>query len=230
MRSRPAPAIQNGATVLSSRRPSVDQPATSALLGPPSLLVVHRVRDDFAPHLLVPDLDVDVTPDLEEILADLCEAEGLPTEIRRFDRLRDETDLLAVDEDLTSGCLVAAALEDHARELELHRVLVALERLAALEVALAEVDRPAQPAFKGRDGGVVLDPADDEPPFDPEEVERDHSDHLHALGLGVLDQGIPELERPVAVDPELVAELGRVAEPGHEDRDAGDLDVLAEGV
>jgi hypothetical protein len=58
-------------------------------------------------------------------------------------------------------------------------------------------DQPS-PHSKGRDGGVVLDPADDEAALDPEEVERDHPDHLHPLRLGVLDERVPELERALA--------------------------------
>src|SRR4051794_33604537 len=105
------------------------------------------MRDDLAPHLLVPDLDVDRAPDLEEILAYFRKPERLAVEVGRLDRLRDEPDLLSVHEDLTAGGLVSAALEDDARKPELSRLLVALERLAALEVALPEVHRPAEPAL-----------------------------------------------------------------------------------
>src|SRR4051794_36818008 len=157
-----------------------------AFLDPPSLLVVHGVRHDLAPHLLFPDLNVDLAPDLVQILADFRKPQRLSIEVRRLDRLRDEADLFSVHEDVPARGLVAAALEDDAREPKLRRVLVPLERLAALEVSLPEVDRPPEPTLERRDGRVVLDAADDEAALDPEEVERDHPDHLHPLGLGVL--------------------------------------------
>src|SRR5205085_12467078 len=100
----------------------------------------------------------------------------------------------------------------------------------ALEVAFAEGDGPAEAALVRRDRAVVLDPADDEAALDPEEVERRHPDHAHPLRLPGVDERVPELERPRLLDPELVAELRGVAEPGHEDGDSGDRDVLAESV
>ena len=89
---------------------------------------------------------------------------------------------------------------------QLRRLLVARQRLPALELALGEVDRPAEPAFVRRDRGVVLDPADDEAALDPEEIERDHADQLHALRLARGEERVPEVERALAVDPELVPE------------------------
>src|SRR2546428_10263718 len=116
------------------------------------------------------------------------------------------------------------------REPERISCAVTLEAGAALELSLVERDRPAETALVRGHGRVVLDAADDEAPFDPEEVEGCHPDELHSLRLRRLDQGVPEIQRTVPIDPELVPELSRVAEPRHEDRDARDLDVLSKTV
>jgi hypothetical protein len=124
----------------------------------------------------------------------------------------------------------AAGREHDARQPHVAGLLQAQESGFPLEVVLAEVDRPPETALEGRDGLVVLDAADDEPALDPEQVERVHTDELHALGGQRVDERVPQLECPTGLNPELVAELRRVAEPRHEHRDAGNLDVVAESV
>src|SRR3954471_9649376 len=57
-------------------------PCHLALFHSLSLFVVDRVRDELAPHMLVSDLNVNGTPYLEEILADLRETQRLSVEVR----------------------------------------------------------------------------------------------------------------------------------------------------
>src|SRR3954454_20945758 len=122
-------------------------PAGLALLGAPALLVVDGVLDDLAADLLFTDHDVDRLADVAEVLANLRKPERLPVQVGRLDRLCDETNLFAVHRDDSARGLVAPALEHHAREAKLRRILVPGERLLALEVALLEIDRPAQAAL-----------------------------------------------------------------------------------
>ena len=49
-------------------------------LGALALWVVHRVRDDFAPHAVVPDLHLAVLPGVVQVLTNFCEAERFPAE------------------------------------------------------------------------------------------------------------------------------------------------------
>src|SRR5439155_15935032 len=101
---------------------------------------------------------------------------------------------------------------------------------APLELVLVERNRPAETALVRGHARVVFDAADDEAPFDAEQGERRHPDQLHSLWLQRREERVPELERTLAVDPELVSELGGVAETRHEDWDTRDLDVLAKTV
>src|SRR3989475_4873699 len=188
------------------------------------------MSDDLALHGVVPEPSRDSRAGLVSLLAHLGEAEGLAAEVGRDDRLRYEPHLCAVDGQPRAARIVAPRFEHDAREPERRRCAVALEAGAALELSLVERDRPAETALVRGHGRVVLDAANDEAPFDPEEVEGCHPDELHSLRLRRLDEGVPEIQRAVPIDPELVPELGRVAEPRHEDRDARDLDVLPKAV
>src|SRR5205809_8093715 len=119
---------------------------------------------------------------------------------------------------------------NNTRKPERSRSANTLEAGASLELSRVEGDRPAESALVRGHGRVVLHSTDDEAPFDPEKVERCHPDELHSLRLRRLDEGVPQLQRTVPIDPELVPELGRVAEPRHEDRNARDLHVLPKTV
>src|SRR6266446_2941641 len=167
------------------------------------------MSDDLALHGVVPDASRDSRAGLVSLLAHLGEPEGLAAEVRRDDRLRYEPHLCAVDGQRRPARIVAARFEHDAREPERSRCAVTLEAGAALELSLVERDRPAESALVRGHGRVVLDAADDEAPFDPEEVERCHPDELHSLRLRRLDKRVPEIQRTLPIDPELVAELGR---------------------
>src|SRR5919197_5040982 len=188
------------------------------------------MADDLAGNEIVADPRRYLCARLGDVLAHLREPERLAVEVRRDDRLRHQAGLRPVDGERRAARLGPARLEHDAREPEHARVAVPLEGGAPLELTLVERDGPAETALVRRHGRVVLDAADDEAALDPEEAERVHPDDLHSLRLQRLDQHVPQLQRAVSLDPELVAELRRVAEPRHEDRDAGDLDVLAKAI
>src|SRR3954462_15130658 len=111
-----------------------------------ALLVVDGVLDDLAGDLLLADLRLDPRSRDGQVLAHLRQAQRLAAEERRLDRLRDETDVLAVHREPRARRRVAAGLERHARQPECRRLAVARQRLAPLELPLVERHRPAETA------------------------------------------------------------------------------------
>src|SRR2546425_4596907 len=138
------------------------------------------MSDDLAGDGVVPDAGRHLRACLVLLLAHLGEPEGLAAEVGRDDRLRYEPHLCAVDGQRRPARIVAPRFEYNTREPERSRCAVTLQAGAALELSLVERDRPAETALVRGHGRVVLDAADDEAPFDPEEVEGCHPDELHS--------------------------------------------------
>ena len=169
---------------------------------------------------------------LVQVFADLREAESASAQVRRDDRLRDEPDLLVADPE--RGAAPASSPPLASTTLVRRSCVASLSRASASRPWNSPLSRSTDqpsPHSYGETVGLVLDLADDEPAFDPEEIECDHADHLHPLWARPAAMSASQRSNARArFDRELVAELGGVSQTRHEDGDARDFDVLPERV
>src|SRR2546422_604735 len=108
--------------------------------------------------------------------------------------------------------------------------LLALEGLGADEFALAELDRPPEPDFKGGRGFVHVVPVEEEPGLEPERVARPQPGGKDPRGPAGFEDGVPYIGGVRAVEVDLKPVLPRVAGAGDQGPPAGDLDPVAEPV
>ena len=107
-----------------------------------------------------------------------------------------------------------------------------LQRPATYEVRLVEADELAEADLERAvvllrvhrvARGCVVDLEHDQPGLEPRDVERVHSRGPDRVRLAGGEQGVPHLGGGLGRDPQLVAEVARVARPADVDLDPGDL-------
>jgi hypothetical protein len=104
------------------------------------------------------------------------------------------------------------------------------ERLAADKGSGLELHEPAEAHFEWRIGlrvdqcllgAVEVDVYEEQPCFDARHVEREHARRPDVEWTPAGDERVPDLDRAIPGNPDLVAEVARVSRAGNVDRHAG---------